>query len=113
MNKIPYKVRLWLSVGLFAWAIVSFTASIIFYENTKHLWAIIVVPIVAFICFILSIVFFPRFKEDGTPTAEPKQNAKKLPQYKSKRIKRPFISEKEWIELDEEDEECTYIDDSQ
>lgn len=110
MKRIPYKARLWISVGLFIWAIVAFITSVIYYVNTKELWVIIVVPIVAFISFIVSIVFFPRFKDDGTPTVEPKPKVKKVKQYKPKRQKKPFISDKEWNELDEEDEECMYID---
>ena len=111
MNRIPYKVRLWLSIGLFIWAIVAFIVSIIYYVNTMQLWVIIVVPIIAFICFIMSIVFFPRFKDDGTPTVEPKQKKQKQLQYSESKVsKKPFITEKEWEELDEEDEECIYID---
>ena len=71
---------------------------------------IIVIPIVAFISFILSIVFFPRFKDDGTPTIEQKPKKQKTKQYKPAKQKRPFISDKEWKELDEEDEECMYIE---
>ena len=111
MNRIPYKVRLWLSIGLFIWAIVAFIVSIIYYVNTMQLWVIIVVPIIAFICFIMSIIFFPRFKDDGTPTVEPKQKKHKQLQYSESKVsKKPFITEKEWEELDEEDEECIYID---
>lgn len=59
----------------------------------------------------MSIVFFPRFKDDGTPTVEPKQKKQKQLQYgETKASKKPFINEKEWEELDEEDEECVYID---
>ncbi len=76
MKRIPYKVRLWLSTGLFAWAIVAFIASIVYYVNTMQLWAIIAIPIIAFISFTLSIVFFPRFKDDGTLTIEQKQKVK-------------------------------------
>ena len=110
MNRIPYKVRLWLSIGLFIWAIVAFIVSIIYYVNTMQLWVIIVVPIIAFICFIMSIVFFPRFKDDGASTVELKQKIQKQSRSKLKASKKPFITEKEWEELDEEDEECMYID---
>ena len=109
MKKIPYKVRLWISVGLFLWAIAAFIASIIYYANTMELWVIITVPIVAFISFIFSIVFFPRFKDDGIPTVEPKPRVKKTKRHKPKKQKKPFISDAEWKELDEEDEEEMYI----
>ena len=101
---------MWISAGLFIWAVVAFIASIIYYVNTKQLWVIIAVPIIAFISFILSIVFVPRFKDDGTPTIEPKSKVQKVKQYKAMKSKEPFISEKEWEKLDEEDEECMYID---
>ena len=111
MKSIPYKVRLWLSIGLFIWSIVAFIVSIIWYTNTKQLWIIIAIPIIAFICFMMSIVFFPRFKDDGTPTVESKQKKQKQLQYSEPKIsKKPFITEKEWEELDEEDEECMYIE---
>ena len=71
MSKIPYKARLWISFGLFAWAIVAFVASIIYYVNTLELWIIIAIPVLAFISFILSIVFFPRFKNDGVVVSIP------------------------------------------
>ena len=109
MKKIPYKVRLWLSIGLFIWAIVAFIVSIIIYKNTMQLWIIIAIPIIAFISFIMSIVFFPRFKDDGTPAVEPKQKVQSLTHHKTNNSRKPFISEKEWEELDEEDEECMYI----
>ena len=111
MSKIPYKARLWISFGLFVWAIAAFIASIIYYVNTLEIWIIIAIPILAFISFILSIAFFPRFKDDGTQTVEPKPKVQKPKQYKPKKVKEPFISDKEWEELDEEDEEEMYIDD--
>ena len=110
MKRIPYKVRLWLSIGLFIWSIVAFVVSIIWYTNTMQLWIIIAVPIIAFISFIMSIVFFPRFKDDGTPTVEPKQKIQKPAYRKANNSREPFISEKEWEEIDEEDEECMYIE---
>ena len=110
MKRIPYKARLWLSIGLFIWSIVAFIASIVFYANTKQLWTIIAIPIIAFISFVLSIVFFPRFENDGIPTVEPKQKSQKPAHHKSKKSKKSFISEKEWEELDKEDEECMYLD---
>ena len=110
MKRIPYKVRLWLSIGLFIWSIVAFIVSIIWYTNTMQLWIIIAIPIIAFISFIISIVFFPRFKDDGTPIVEPKQKIQKPAYRKTNNSREPLISEKEWEELDEEDEECVYID---
>ena len=66
--------------------------------------------IIAFLSFIMSIVFFPRFKDDGTPTVESKQKIQKPIHHKANNSKAPFINEKEWEELEEEDEECMYIE---
>lgn len=110
MNKrIPYKVRLLISIGLFLWSMVAFIVSIIYYVNTMQLWVIIVVPIIAFLSFLVSIIFFPRFKDDGTPTVETKPKKKKTKPYVPKKQKEPFISDDEWKKLDEEDEEEMYI----
>ena len=111
MKRIPYKVRLWLSIGLFIWSIVAFIFSIIIYTNTMQLWIVITIPIIAFISFIMSIVFFPRFKDDGVPTIEPKQKAQKpIRHHKANNPRGPFINERDWEELEEEDEECMYIE---
>jgi len=108
MKRIPYKVRLWLSIGLFIWSIVAFIVSIIWYTNTMQLWIIIAIPTIAFISFIMSVAFFPRFKDDGTPTVEPKQKIQSPTHRKTNNSRKSFISEKEWEELEEEDEECMY-----
>ncbi len=110
MKIIPYKVRLWLSIGLLIWAIVAFVVSIILYTNTMQLWIVIIIPAIAFISFVMSIVFFPRFKDDGTPTVEPKQKIQNPTHHKTNNSRKSFISEKEWEELEEEDEECMYIE---
>ena len=38
------------------------------------------------------------------------KKTKKVKHPKPKKQKQPFINDKEWDELDEEDEECMYID---
>lgn len=110
MKAISSKLRLRLSIVLLALAIVAFIISIIIYTDTMQLWVIIIIPAIAFITFIVSIIIFPRFKDDGTPIAEPKQKTQKTIHCKTENSKKPFISEKEWDELDEEDEECNCVE---
>ena len=50
----------------------------------------------------------PKTNEDGSPIVVEKP--KRIKQPKPKKQKQPFISDKEWDELDEEGEECMYID---
>ena len=107
MKKIPYKVRVGISVGLFLWSICAVIASIVFSQQGL-LWTAYVGPIIAVIAIIASIIIMPKTKEDGSPIVEEKKpKAKK--KYKPKNQKKPFISDKEWNELDEEDEEEMYI----
>ena len=109
MRKIPYKVRLWLSIGLILWDLVAVIAAIVYYAFTSWLWLLITVISVAFLLFILAIILFPRFKDDGTTTVEPKTKAEKPRRHRPKKYKKKFISNAEWKELDEEDEESMYI----
>lgn len=109
MKKIPYKVRVGISVGLFSWSICAVIASIVFSQQGL-LWTAYVGPILAAIAFIASIIIMPKTKEDGSPiVGEKKPKPKKIKNYKLKKQKKPFISDKEWDELDEEDEEEMYI----
>ncbi len=109
MKKIPYKVRLWLSIGLILWDLVAVIAAIVCYAFTSWLWLLITVISVAFLLFILAIILFPRFKDDGTPTVEQKEKIKKQRLHRPRKYKKPFLSNAEMKELDEEDEECMYI----
>ena len=109
MKKIPYKVRVGISVGLFLWSIGAVIASIVFSQQ-GYLWTAYVGPILAVTTFVISIIIMPKTKEDGSPIVEEKKSKpKKIKKYKSKKQKKPFISDKEWNELDEEDEEEMYI----
>lgn len=111
MNKIPYKVRVGIAVGLFIWSILAVIMTIVFSQYHFELWVVIVVPILAVLSFILSIIFMPRTKEGEEEKVVKPAPSKHRPQ-KQKKHKKSFISEKEWEELEEEDEECLYISDS-
>lgn len=107
MKKIPYKVRVGLSIGLFLWSIGAIIASIVFSQQ-GYLWTAYVGPILAIVAFVISIIMMPKAKEDGSLIVEKKKSkSKKMKKHKQK--KKPFISDKEWNELDEEDEEEMYI----
>ena len=111
MNKIPYKVRLRIGVGLILWSIAAFIATIIYGSYGAPTWILVAVPIFAVITFAIGVVFVPKTNEDGTPIViEKKRKAIKPKNRKPKKQKEPFISDKEWKELEEEDDEMMFIE---
>lgn len=111
MNKIPYKVRLWIGVGLILWSIAAFIATIIYGSYGAPTWILVVGPIFAVIAFAIGVVFVPKTNEDGIPiVAEKKSKPKKPKNRKPKKQKKPFISDEEWKELEEEDDEMMFIE---
>ena len=111
MNKIPYKVRVGISVGLFLWSIACIIATIVFSQQGLGLWVVIVGPILAVMAFVLSIILMPKSEQNSEHvTAKPKPRTHRP---RPEKRKRSFISEKEWEELEEEDEECLYLMDDE
>lgn len=107
MNKIPYKARVGLSVGLFLWSIGCIIATIVFSQKGLGLWIVIVGPILSILAFIFSIILMPKEIQNKEPVStKPKPRVHRPHPEKHKK---PFISEKEWEELEEEDEECLYL----
>lgn len=105
MNKIPYKARLWVGVGLILWSIAVFIAAIIYGSYGAPTWILVAGPIFAVIAFAIGVVFVPKTNEDGTPiVVERKSKPKKPKNRKPKKQKKPFISDEEWKELEEDDE---------
>jgi hypothetical protein len=105
MNKIPYKARLWVGVGLILWSIAAFIATIIYGSYGAPTWILVAGPIFAVIAFAIGVVFVPKTNEDGTPiVVERKSKPKKPKNRKPKKQKKPFISDEEWKELEEDDE---------
>ena len=92
MTKIPYKVRVGISVGLFIWSIGAVIASICF-SQMGLLWTAYVGPILAFLAFILSVVFMPKTNEDGTPIVIEKKR------------KEVFVSQPSWNYDDDDDDD--------
>lgn len=109
MEKIPYKGRVGISVGLFLYSIGCIIATIVLYQQTLWLWIVILGPILAVASFVLFIVIMPKTNEDGSPIVVEK--TKRVKQPKPKKQRKPFISEREWNDLDEEDEECMFVED--
>ena len=111
MKKIPYKIRLGIGVGLMLWAVLAVIAIIVYASYGAPFWILIIGPIVAVIAFAIGIIFVPRANEDGTLIViEKKQRVKKPKSYKSKKQKKPFMTDGEWREQEEEDDEMMFIE---
>ena len=111
MKRIPYKVRLWVGVGLVLWSILAIIATIIYASYRAPMWILITGPIMAVIAFVVGIIFVPRTKEDKTPiVVEKKQKANKPKKYKPRKQKKPFMTEEEWQKQEEEDDELMFIE---
>ena len=111
MNKIPYKVRTGIGVGLILWSVVAVIATIIWGAYGAPIWALILMPIVAVITFVIGVIFVPRNNRDGTQIViEKKPKIKKSNRRKLKRKKKPFMTDEEWQEQEEEDDEMMFIE---
>ena len=106
MNKIPDKVRVGIAIGLFLWSIIAIIMTIIYAYYHYELWIVIVIPILSFLAFILSIIFMPKSIQTNRHAPAKTKPRTHRPSYYSPKKKKPFISEKEWEELEEEEEEC-------
>ena len=106
MKNIPYKVRVGIAIGLFIWSILAVIFTIVFAYHHYALWIVIVGPSLAVIAFILSIIFMPKSREEDVVTPHKSKPRNHRPSHYSHHKKKPFISEKEWEELEEEEEEC-------
>ena len=110
MKKVPYKVRQWIGIGLILWSIAALVVTIIYASHGAPIWIQIMGPILAFVAFIVGIIFVPKTKDESQPqkTVSPKIKVNRPKKIHKK--KEPFITEEELEELDEEDEESMYID---
>ena len=111
---MPHGLRIGLGLGLLGFAILCIPGTIINYTNIKQVWVLILGPSLFVISVIIGL-FLLIFVNDKEPIVMEHQEVKVKPQKVTKnKHKKPFISEKEWKELDEEDEEEMYIvDDDQ
>ncbi len=111
MNKIPYKVRTGVGTGLILWSVIAVIATIVWGSYGAPIWALILIPIVAVITFVIGVIFVPRTNADGTPIVIEKKPKVKRPKIrKAKRHKKPFMTDEEWREQEEEDDEMMFIE---
>ena len=111
MNKIPYKVRTGVGVGLILWSVVAVIATIIWGSFGAPIWALILIPIVAVITLVIGVIFVPKTNADGTPIViEKKSKVKRSKIRKAKRYKKPFMTDEEWREQEKEDDEMMFIE---
>lgn len=107
MKKIPHKVRLGIGIALLIWSLLAFLAVIIYASYKADLWILISVPILAFITFIIGIIFIPKNDESGSPiVSDKKYQIKKRKITKNKNIK----ARQEDVDEDEEDDEMIFIE---
>lgn len=109
--KLPRILRLVVGIVLIVWACICFPYAIIRYTNTKEIWILYLGLFAGSLSLIVGLFFIIFIKDRGSVIQEnqnsvPPASHRPKP-YKQK--KRPFISEKEWEELEEEDEEAMYI----
>ena len=101
MTKIPYKLRVSISVGLFILSIGIIIASI-YFSQSGFLWTAYVGPILAFIAFVLSIIIMPKISNDNNTInieEDPTQH---------------FVSQPSWnYEYDDEDDEEEWDDEEE
>ena len=76
MNKIPYKIRTGIGVGLILWSVVAIIATIVWGSYGAPIWALILIPIVAVITLVIGIIFVPRTNADGPQLSLRKPKAK-------------------------------------
>ena len=110
MNKVPYKARLSIGVGLIIWSILALVTTIVYASHGAPIWILIVGPILAFVAFIVGIIFVPKRKDESQPQKTVSSKKKVNRPKKIHKKKEPFITAEELEELDDEDEKAMYID---
>ena len=109
MNKIPHNVREGISIGLFLYSIFGVALTVILYNHYLKIWMLIVGMLICVFAFVLEVILIPRQNNNENEAKTKKTNKQKVTKHKSNKTKKPFISDKEWKELDEEDEEEMYL----
>ena len=109
--KLPRVLRLVVGIVLIIWACICFPYAIIRYTNSKEIWILYLGLFAGSLSLIVGLLFIIFIKDKplvvaSNQTHVPPASHRPKP-YKPK--KKPFISEKEWEELEEEDEEAMYI----
>ena len=106
MNKIPYKVRVVISILCFITAVEGLCAVGYLYSVGAPTGALVGTLVTVVVCAIAGNIFIPTHKPDGTPIVvkqKPMPKTKPRPMVYSKPIKTPH--EEPQDEEDEEEEE--------
>ena len=108
MNNSPYKVMTGIGIGLVLLSIIGIIATIICGAYGAPIWLLVFLLVAAALTFVIGIIFVPKTNEDGTPFVIEKKPKKKKP--KQHKVKKPFMTEKELKEQEEEDDEMVFIE---
>lgn len=108
MNRVPYKTRMGMSVGLVLLSIIIIIATVICGAYGVPIWLLVLLSVAAALTFVMGIIFVPKTNEDGTPFVIGKKSKKKKP--KRHKDKKPFVTDKEWKEQEEEDDEMVFVE---
>lgn len=115
MMQLPHGLRIGLACALIIFALLCIPETIINYINIKEIWVVFVGSFAGFLALFCSLFLLIFVKDKGNVIVEeeevvvqPKVTKTKAP--KQRKQKETFISEEEWEELDEEEEELDYID---
>lgn len=108
MKRVPYKVQIGISVGLFLWVIGCIIAAI-YLSQIGLLWTTIVGPVLPLLFLSFSIIIMPKTKEDGSLIVVEKKP--KSAKHKVSKNKKPFMAEKE-RKKQEEDDEMMFIEEA-
>ena len=104
-NIDKYSIRLAIGTSLFFLSIIGVVITILINHYYGYRLIIWIGLSISLVLFILFVIVMPKTNRDGTPIVINKKS-----RYKTKKVKKPFISEKEWKKLDEEDDEMMFIE---
>ena len=113
--KLPKAVRFGVGFGCIGWSAICLPYAIIYYVTTKELWVLYLGLFFGFLVLLTGLFFLifiktrpPVTKENVEPREKPAKRVHVKPVFptsESKVEKEPFITDKEWEELEEEDDE--------
>ena len=114
MNRMSKKGRIWLAIGCF---LSSFFCTIgciylLTYDPEPEIVGAVSLGTSAIAFFVFAFIFLP--PKDYAPIREEKKTEPKSVKYKTykdRKPKEPFISDKEWEEMEVEDEENEIFED--
>lgn len=118
--KLPKAVRLSVGFGCLGWSLICIPYAIIKYVNEKELWVLYFGLFAGFLALLTGLFFLifiktrpPITKDNVEPSDKPVKDVhihSVFHSSKPKKEKKPFINEKEWEELEEEDDEAYFAE---